>query len=70
MGYQGGEKKYSKGTWGKNMAGKSSNLCELKNLTETLDILSGERRFTGVGFFIFTDNTTTEADYFNRNSYS
>ena len=37
---QGREKKYWKGTWENNMAGKSSDLCELKNLAETLEILA------------------------------
>ena len=67
---QGGEKKYWKGNWGNNMAGKSSNLCELKNPKEALDILAREGRLTGLKFFIFTDNTATEAAYLNSTSFS
>ena len=67
---QGREKKYREKNWGNNMAGKSSNLRELKKTTETLEIISGEGRLSGVEFFIFTYNITAEAAYFNGTSSS
>ena len=50
---QGGEKKNLEGNLGKNLDGKFSNPCKLKNQTGKLDILAREGRLTGVDFFIF-----------------
>ena len=64
------DKKYRNGTWENNMSVNSSNLRELKNLTETLEILAREGKLNGLKFFIFIENTTSEADYLNVNSSS
>ena len=61
MGGSGWREKTPEGKLGKIMAGKSSNLHELKNLMETLEVLAREVRLTWVKKFIFTDNITAEA---------
>ena len=61
---------YRFGTWGKEMSGESSNLRELKNLVDTLVIMGNQGSLKGVEVYLFTDNSTAEAAYFNGSSSS
>ena len=65
-----GELYYRLGTWGDDMADQSSNLRELKNLLETLEVLAALGQLTGFEIFICTDNAVSEAAYFNGSSSS
>jgi hypothetical protein len=58
------------GTWGKDMEFESSNLRELKNLVDTLEEMSKRGELTGCEIFLFTDNSTAEAAFFNGSSKS
>ena len=59
---------YRFGTWGKEMSSESSNLREFQNLVDTLETMSKQEELEGVEFFLFTDNSTAEAAYFNGSS--
>jgi hypothetical protein len=61
---------YRFGTWGEDMDGESSNLRELTNLVDTLDEIGAQGSLKGVEVFLFTDNSTSEAAYYNGSSKS
>jgi hypothetical protein len=61
---------YRFGTWGVDMDGESSNLRELTNLVDTLDEIGSTGSLKGVEIFLFTDNSTSEAAYYNGSSKS
>jgi hypothetical protein len=61
---------YRFGTWGSDMDGESSNLRELTNLVDTLYEMFNQGSLRGVEVFLFTDNSTSEAAYFNGSSKS
>jgi hypothetical protein len=61
---------YRFGIWGEEMEGSSSNLRELANLVDTLDEMSKEDELKGTEIFMFTDNSTSEAAFFNGSSKS
>ena len=65
-----GELYYRLGTWGSDMSDKSSNLRELKNLVETLEVMAKLGHLSGFEIFICTDNAVSEAAYFNGSSSS
>ena len=65
-----GELYYRLGTWGEDMDGHSSNLRELKNLVETLEVMAKLGHLVGFEIFICTDNAVSEAAYFNGSSSS
>ena len=62
--------KYRFGTWGIDMRSGSSNLCELKNLVDTLTKMAKANELEGSEIFIFTDNSTAEAAFFKGSSKS
>ena len=61
---------YRFGTWGEDMDGSSSNFRELKNLVDTLIEMEKEESLRGFEIFLFTDNSTAEAAFFNGSSSS
>ena len=65
-----GELYYRLGTWGADMDGQSSNLRELKNLVDTLEVMAKLGHLVGFEIFICTDNSVAEAAYFNGSSSS
>ena len=58
------------GTWDLNMSKESSNLRELTNLVETLEQMDASNNLTGTEVFLFTDNSTSEAAFYNGSSKS
>lgn len=62
--------KYRLGIWSKDDSDGSSNYRELKNLVETLMELSNDGDLDGVEIFLFTDNSVSEAAFFNGSSKS
>ena len=58
------------GTWGLNMSKESSNLRELTNLIETLEEMDAKHGLSGAEIFLFTDNSTFEAAFYNGSSKS
>jgi hypothetical protein len=65
-----GKVSYRFGTWGEDMDGESSNLRELTNLVDTLDEMGIQGALKGAEIFLFTDNSTSEAAYYNGSSKS
>jgi hypothetical protein len=65
-----GKVSYRFGTWGDDMDGESSNLRELTNLVDTLDEMGEQGALKGAEIFLFTDNSTSEAAYYNGSSKS
>ena len=65
-----GEFYHRSGTWGEEMSDQSSNLRELKNLVETLEVMAKLGHLADFEFFICTDNAVLEAAYFNGSSSS
>ena len=66
-----GKVKWRLGTWGsEDSENSSSNLRELKNLVETLEVMGVEGDLTGMECFLFTDNTTAEDAFYNGSSSS
>ena len=61
---------YRYGTWSEKMDGQSSNLRELTNLVDTIDEMALQGSLTGKEIFLFTDNSTSEAAYYNGSSKS
>ena len=61
---------YRYGLWGDASEGSSSNFRELENLVETLETMSAEEDLSGKEVFLFTDNSTSEAAFFNGSSSS
>ena len=62
--------KYRTGVWGSDMNNSSSNRLELCNLVETLEEMGNDGDLDGVEVFLFTDNSTAEAVFFNGSSKS
>ena len=58
------------GTWDISMSKESSNLRELTNLVETLEEMDRKHNLTGSEVFLFTDNSTSEAAFYNGSSKS
>jgi hypothetical protein len=61
---------YRFGTWGQDMDAESSNLRELRNLVETLEEMGKRGELKGSEIFLFTDNSTSEAAFYNGSSKS
>lgn len=61
---------YRFGVWGEDMDESSSNLRELQNLVETVELLGSQGKLTGKELFIFTDNKVSEAAFYNGSSKS
>ena len=61
---------YRFGTWSREMSLESSNLRELLNLVETLENMASDGLLNGTEVFLFTDNSTLEAAFFNGSSTS
>jgi hypothetical protein len=61
---------YRFGTWGKDMDNQSSNLRELRNLVDTIDEMVSQGSLSGSELFLFTDNSTAEAAFYNGSSTS
>ena len=62
--------KYRYGTWGPEMESSSSNLRELKNLVDTLELMGSKGDLNGVEMFLFTDNSTAESAFYSGGSSS
>ena len=62
--------RYRYGCWGSSHDESSSNLRELTNLVETLEIMSNEGDLDGVEMFLFTDNSTAEWAFYKGSSSS
>ena len=58
------------GTWDESMSYESSNLRELTNLVDTLEEMDSKHNLTGTEVFLFTDNSTSEAAFYNGSSKS
>ena len=61
---------YRFGTWSREVSLESSNLRELLNLVETLEKMAADGLLSGTEVFLFTDNSTAEAAFFNGSSTS
>ena len=61
---------YRFGTWSREISLESSNLRELLNLVETLEKMAADGLLNGMEVFLFTDNSTSEAAFFNGLSTS
>jgi hypothetical protein len=61
---------YRFGTWGDDMSDQSSNLREFTNLVDTLVEMGKQGVLEGTEVFLFTDNSTSEAAFFNGSSTS
>lgn len=57
-------------TWDDMTSAQSSNFRELKNLTETLELMSRNGELQGTEWFMFTDNTMAESAYAKGSSSS
>jgi hypothetical protein len=61
---------YRYGTWSRDMDDESSNLREFTNFVETLEEMGKQDNLRGREIFLFTDNSTSEAAYYNGSSRS
>ena len=61
---------YRFGTWDKSVSAESSNYRELRNLTETLELMANEGSLAGTELFLFTDNSTAESAFDKGSSSS
>ena len=61
---------YRFGTWGPELDDGSSNLREFTNLADTLEEMGRQGDLKNMEVFLFTDNSTSEAAYFNGTSQS
>jgi hypothetical protein len=61
---------YRFGIWGSEMDNSSSNFRELANLVDTLIEMANNDVLRGTEIFLFTDNSTSEAAFFNGSSKS
>ena len=61
---------YRFGTWGEEVRSGSSNLRELKNLTDTLELMGKDGELSGTEVFLFTDNSTAESAFAKGSSSS
>jgi hypothetical protein len=62
--------KVSQGVWGRREANLSSNFRELTNLVDTLEQGLQSGLLQNTEFFLFTENSTAEAVYYNGTSSS
>ena len=62
--------RYRYGCWGSDHDNSSSNLRELTNLVETLELMATEGDLEGVEMFLFTDNSTAEWAFYKGSSSS
>ena len=67
---EGGEILFRSGVWGSEMDESSSNLRELRNLVETLELMGERGELKGVEMFLFTDNSTAESAFYKGSSSS
>ena len=58
------------GTWDSQSSNESSNYRELRNLTETLELMGCEGELSGIELFVFTDNSTAESAFAKGSSSS
>ena len=58
------------GTWDTQSSEESSNYRELRNLTETLELMGKEGELSGTELFVFTDNSTAESAFAKGSSSS
>jgi hypothetical protein len=58
------------GTWGAEVSQSSSNYRELRNLVDTLEEINRNDELFGREIFLFTDNSTSEAAFYNGSSKS
>ena len=58
------------GTWDENTSNESSNYRELRNLVDTLEEINLHTGLSGSEIFLFTDNSTSEAAFYNGSSKS
>ena len=58
------------GTWNEKSSGTSSNLREMANFVVRLELEASMGKLEGVEVFLFTDNSTTEAAFFNGTTSS
>ena len=61
---------YRFGTWDEGTSRESSNYRELKNLTETLEVMATDGALRGTELFLFTDNSTAESAFDKGSSSS
>ena len=61
---------YRFGTWDEVSSAQSSNYRELRNLTETLELMSQKGELQGTELFMFTDNSTAESAFAKGSSSS
>ena len=61
---------YRFGTWDEATSRESSNYRELRNLTDTLEVMAGEGTLRGTELFLFTDNSTAESAFDKGSSSS
>ena len=61
---------YRFGTWDETSSAQSSNYRELRNLTETLELMSEKGELHGTEWFMFTDNATAESAFAKGSSSS
>ena len=61
---------YRFGTWDKETSKESSNYRELRNLTETLELMAADGTLAGTELFLFTDNSTAESAFDKGSSSS
>ena len=54
---------YRFGTWDEGTSKESSNYRELRNLTETLELMASNGTLRGTELFLFTDNSTAESAF-------
>ena len=58
------------GTWDEQTSNESSNFRELRNLVDTLEEINNDTGLSGSEIFLFTDNSTSEAAFYNGSSKS
>ena len=58
------------GTWDSQSSEESSNYRELRNLTETLELMGNDGELDGTELFVFTDNSTAESAFAKGSSSS
>ena len=67
---KGGKIAYRFGTCGEDMDEQSSNLRGFTNLADALDEMGSQGSLKGSEIILFTDNSTSEAAYYNGSSKS
>ena len=61
---------YRFGTWDEGTSRQSSNYRELRNLTDTLELMASDGTLRGTELFLFTDNSTAESAFDKGSSSS